>query len=64
MIKVHCDRCKKDITNKPKYKFSIKWKALLRNGVCIAIPAEEDKQSELDLCTDCYNDFKKFMEEK
>ena len=59
---VCCNRCGKDITNKPKYKFDVRWKGLKGNGICYAVPSDEDKQSEMDICVDCYNDFKNFID--
>ena len=61
MNTIFCDRCKKDITNKPKYKFDIKWSGLKGDGVCYAVPLENDRCSEIDICVDCYNDFKEFI---
>lgn len=61
MNKICCDRCGKDITNKPKYNFDIKWKGVKGDGVCYAVPYDEDKQSEMVFCVDCYNDFKEFI---
>lgn len=58
---VCCDRCKKNITNKPKYKVNIKWAGIKGDGVCYPIPQDEDKQLEMDFCVDCYNAFKEFV---
>lgn len=63
MIKIYCDRCGKDITNKPKYKFTIQWEGLKGNGRCYSIPKDADQQFEKDICMDCYNEFIEFMKE-
>ena len=61
MVKVYCDRCGKHITDKPKYKFDIVWEGQRGNGVCYSVPNFEDKQSSMNICVECYNDFKKFF---
>ena len=62
--KTVCDRCGKEIKGFSRIKIWKVRKKILRFCFMFGPGAHDYSDGKLDLCSDCYHDFEKWLEEK